>query len=151
MSVNLKALKNKRLILFISVVVIIIVLIISWVRLVNAINICDDEVVLRYNNSFKPENSKNFNADIKMLSKEIEAKRGYSKDITCNYLVYQYYSGQHDATKSRELLENIKNLSSKGKKINPKVKNLRPIDEMESFIKALEFKNINREITNDKG
>lgn len=99
-------------------------------------NICDNSVANRYN--LANRSTDNFAGNIKAIAQEVESKYGYSKDITCVYIVYRHYAYIQDVDRSRQLLELIKSLHHKGRRIDSAVLDQQPIEAMEMYVKSLE-------------
>jgi hypothetical protein len=68
----------------------------------------------------------------------VESKKGYAKDITCAFIVYQHYAYTQNVEKSRQLFDVINALHKKGKRIDAKVLDQKTVEQMEMHVKSLE-------------
>lgn len=104
-------------------------------------NRCGQKDIERHNQAIK--STDNFANNVKAVALEVESKKGYTKDVTCVFIVYQHYSYAQDVDKSRQLLEIIKTLEKQGKRIDKRMVGIRTIEQMEMYVKSLEH---NRDI-----
>lgn len=122
-------------------VLLMFLLVINRTRIANFVDgeRCGEAIIVRYNNA----SGDSYTKELEEVAKDVESTAGYSRDITCNYIVYLHYANVRDVDKSRQLLETMKILKQQGKNIDAKILNQKSFEDMELFVKKLEH---NRDI-----
>lgn len=99
-------------------------------------SICNDSIVRQYNDF--TNNADSYMLNLRKLTNDVQNMPNYEDDITCQFIIYSYYANEFNATETRNALESIKQLQSEDQKINPSLKGIRSIDEMQVFVRGLE-------------
>lgn len=75
---------------------------------------CTGQIISRYNDVIRAKDKTTYESGLRLLAEDIKSLEGYREDITCTYILYDYYSDIRDTDNTGEYISAYETLSNEG-------------------------------------
>lgn len=99
---------------------------------------CSGLIVQEYNRVLTSKLASDYQSGLQALTERIESINGQDDDITCAYILYEYYSFVRDAKATAKHVNNYESLSSKGQVLDDGIIDPDGISMMRDKLRGLE-------------
>lgn len=143
--------RKRVVVLLVSLGVIIIVAVVSWVILsgravvsftkphqvvTTSSKICSDTLINSYNKAIKAVDQAAYTTGLQTVHSQIGVLSDSSSDPNCLYMEYTYYFNQQNYTQAQQTLDGLKTLATQGRYATNQLANVQDLDIMQQILTA---------------